>query len=99
MRTPDEPTESGKANRIPFPAICDEQQSETRRRSSPGQTPLARCPLFERLLVTLIDAWAVGYLPSFASLKQIHASTLILALAQLPDLNGSHTGRGVLNVI
>ena len=62
--------------------------------------PLAqRCPPFERLLVTFIDAWAVGYLPPFASLKQMQTASHTLALAQLLDLSGSHTGRGVLNVV
>ncbi len=58
-----------------------------------------RCPPFERLLVTLIDAWAVGYLAPFASLKQVQAASRTLALAQLPDLSGSHAGRGVLTVV
>lgn len=58
-----------------------------------------RCPPSERRLSTLTDAWAAMYLPPFASLKQIHASTLILALAPLPDLSGSHKRRGVLNVV
>jgi hypothetical protein len=58
-----------------------------------------RCPPYERLLVTLIDAWAVVYLSHFASLKQIQAASRTLALAHLPDLSGSHTRRGVFNVV